>query len=39
MTTNVETIIAVAKVAYEAYEKFLSGNLSVNEATDKIVGK
>jgi hypothetical protein len=37
MASDVETIITVAKVAYAAYEKFLSGNLSVRQATDQII--
>lgn len=37
MASDVEKIITVAKAAYAAYEKFLSGNLSERQATDQII--
>jgi len=35
--SDAEVIIAAAKVAYAAYEMFLSGNISVRQARDEIV--
>src|SRR3954454_5560680 len=37
MSAEVGIIITAAKVAYAAYTEFLSGNISVRQATDQII--